>query len=70
MEGNIVRVPQKHFIGISFSGTFPMLLEEMPKQWAHFLTRQKEIPLVVDPDVRTTLATKTVPTRCIRSTLR
>ncbi|WP_421616909.1 GyrI-like domain-containing protein [Brevibacillus sp. TJ4] len=52
MEGNIVRVPQKHFIGISFSGTFPMLLEEMPKQWAHFLTRQKEIPLVVDADVR------------------
>ncbi|NRR01946.1 AraC family transcriptional regulator [Brevibacillus sp. RS1.1] len=52
MEGTIVHVPQKHLIGLSFSGSFPMLVEYMPKLWETFLKRQDEIPLVISPDVR------------------
>ncbi|GED71057.1 hypothetical protein BRE01_47590 [Brevibacillus reuszeri] len=52
MEGTIVTVPQKHFIGLSFSGTFPMLVEFMPKLWATFLQRQQEIPHVIHPELR------------------
>jgi len=52
MEGKIVRLPEKHVIGIRFSGTFPMLEQEMPKEWERFLARQEEIPLVVEPHIR------------------
>ena len=52
MKGTIVTVPQKHFIGLSFSGTFPMLVEFMPKQWETFLQRQEEIPHVIQPNIR------------------
>lgn len=52
IEGTIVNVPQRHFIGLSFSGTFPMLVECMPKLWETFLQRQEEIPCVLHPTVR------------------
>ncbi|MGG4439108.1 GyrI-like domain-containing protein [Brevibacillus fortis] len=52
MEGTIVHVPQKHLVGLSFSGSFPMLVEYMPKLWETFLKRQNEIPLVISPEVR------------------
>lgn len=48
----IVHVPQKHFIAMSFSGTFQSLIVEMPKLWATFLQRQGEISHVVQPTVR------------------
>lgn len=52
MSGSLVAVPQKHLIGLSFSGNFPALVEEMPKLWGIFLGRQSEIPLVTHPAVR------------------
>lgn len=52
MSGNIVVVPQKNLIGLSFSGNFQALVAEMPKLWTAFLQRQPEIPLVVQPLVR------------------
>ncbi|MGG1664170.1 GyrI-like domain-containing protein [Brevibacillus sp. NRS-1366] len=47
-----MKVPEKHFIGLSFSGSFPMLVEYMPKLWATFLQRQEEISHVLHPVVR------------------
>jgi AraC family transcriptional regulator len=52
VEGSIVVVPQKLLIGVSFSGTFPALVAEMPKVWEIFLQRQPEIAQVIDPHVR------------------
>ncbi|QRG69377.1 GyrI-like domain-containing protein [Brevibacillus choshinensis] len=52
MSGSPVVVPEKHLIGLSFSGNFPALVAEMPKLWATFLQRQSEIPLVIQPDIR------------------
>lgn len=52
MEGILVQVPQKHFIGMSFSGSFQTLVEGMTAHWGKFVARQHEIPLVIQPDVR------------------
>ncbi|KZE46807.1 hypothetical protein AV540_21080 [Brevibacillus parabrevis] len=52
MEATIVQVPETNVVGLSFSGSFSMLIEHMPKLWETFLQRQGEIPLVVQPDVR------------------
>lgn len=52
VAGSIVVVPQKLLIGMSFSGTFPALVAEMPKVWKAFLHRQSEISQVIDPHIR------------------
>ncbi|WNC16680.1 GyrI-like domain-containing protein [Brevibacillus brevis] len=52
MSGRISVVPSKNVIAVSFSGTFPALVKEMPGVWEAFLQRQSEIPHVVSPHVR------------------
>lgn len=52
MTGTIVRLPEKHFIGMSFSGSFQTLIAGMPGHWGDFLMRQDEIAQVIEPNVR------------------
>ncbi|MFD2369901.1 GyrI-like domain-containing protein [Brevibacillus sp. GCM10020057] len=51
MRGSIEVVPPKKLVGLSFSGTFPALVAEMPKVWESFLQRQGEIPFVIQPSI-------------------
>jgi len=52
MTGTIVSLSEKHFIGMSFSGSFQTLIAGMPGHWEDFLKRQDEIPQVIEPAVR------------------